>query len=479
MDWYPTVYTPTLTGTEDFETDGDRLIAVVEKYWRTPESDEPFRLDDWQKWLIRHVLEKYPANHPDPNLAGRLRYRQSVISMGRQNGKSVLGGIFGFYGLAMHEQGPQVIGLASNKEQADIIYERVHHTIKHSPLLRRKFKATSTRGLSRRDMSGSYRVKPAKGDALQGIPISMCLFDELHISKEDMWQAVVNGQRARKNPMVIGLTTAGDDNSKLLKTLYETGKKAVTDPRLERFGFFLWEAPEGSTIDDDEAVMSANPAIACGRIDLSTVRSDVRNLHENDQDRYVLNRFVASLSSWLPMHAWYRCEGAGVEEKSGLVYSIDRSPNWEYATITASNKIDGIIHTEVVASIVKPNLDQLLAICVQLRKHGAATYIMDGYQLPELGKELRNRGFSVFILTQKELAAACSTAYAKIVQQKVSHPNEDLLRIQMPRAVRKNSGETWRISRADSSVEIDAVMATIMGIYGAETQRKDEVQMFV
>ena len=55
-----------------------------------------------------------------------------------------------------------------------------------------------------------------------------------------MWQAVVNnGQRARKNPMVIGLTTAGDENSELLKSLYETGKKAATgDPNLGRFGIF-------------------------------------------------------------------------------------------------------------------------------------------------------------------------------------------------------------------------------------------------
>lgn len=479
-DWYPTVFTPSLTGTEDFTTDGDRLIEVVEKYWRAPETAGKFHLDDWQKWLLRHVLEIYPEDWPEEQLRGRLRYRQAVISMGRQNGKSVLGGILGFYGLAMHERGPQVIGLASTADQANIIYNRVFHTINESAPLVKRFKTTGTRGISRRDGSGTYVVKPAKGDALQGIPISMCLFDELHISKEDMWQAVVNGQRARKNPMVIGLTTAGDDNSALLKSLYETGNKAATgDTQLERFGFFLWEAPEGSTTEDEEAIKAANPAIACGRIDIRTVQSDVRNLPEVDQQRYALNRFVASLSSWLPMSAWYRCEGDGVDPaKGGIVFAIDRSPSWEYATITAAQKVGDTIHTEVVASLVKPTLAQLVRIAASLRRYNGV-FFMDGYQLPELGKELRQRGYKVMILSQKELNAACSTSYAKVVQGLVSHPNEALLRHQMPRAVRKNSGDAWRISRANSSVEIDAVMATVMGIYGAETQRKETVQMFV
>ena len=482
-DWYPTVFTPSLTGTEDFATDGDRLIEVVERYWKSPEARD-FHLDDWQKWLIRHVLEVYPADWPVEELRGKLRFRQCVISMGRQNGKSVLGGIFGFYGLAMHEAGPQVIGLASTADQANIIYNRVYHTINENAYLAKRFKTTGTRGISRRDLSGTYVVKPAKGDALQGIPISMCLFDELHISKADMWQAVVNGQRARKNPMVIGLTTAGDENSELLKSLYETGKKAATgDPNLERFGFFLWEAPEGSTIDDDEAIKAANPAIACGRIDLATVKSDVRNLPEVDQQRYALNRFVASLSSWLPMSAWYRCEGAGVEVQKNLVFSIDRTPNWENACITVAAKVDGPdgpkVHTEVVLSHNKPTLDYLVSVCTKLRRYGSPTFVMERYLFPDLAKELQRRGFKVFALNSAEVSAACSTAYAQIIQGKVSHPNEELLRMQMPRAVRKNHGESWRISRKDSSVEIDAVMATIFGIYIAETQRQNEIQLHI
>lgn len=79
--WMPTLYTAPLQ--EDFVTDGDKLLQVVDLAWRSPE-DENFRLDDWQRWLIRRVLERYPDDWPDENKRGELRFKQCIISMGRQ-----------------------------------------------------------------------------------------------------------------------------------------------------------------------------------------------------------------------------------------------------------------------------------------------------------------------------------------------------------------------------------------------------------
>ncbi len=86
--WAPAVFTPPLS--EDFSTKGDVLLKLVDLAWRAPETSGRFELDPWQRSLIRHVLETYPEGHPR---AGELRYRQVVISVGRQNGKSVLGAI--------------------------------------------------------------------------------------------------------------------------------------------------------------------------------------------------------------------------------------------------------------------------------------------------------------------------------------------------------------------------------------------------
>jgi hypothetical protein len=52
------------------------------------------------------------------------------------------------------------------------------------------------------------------------------------------------------------------------------------------------------------------------------------------------------------------------------------------------------------------------------------------------------------------------------------------LSIQVPRTVRKMMGEGFRVSRRDSAVEIDAVMATLLATFGADTLREQTLQVF-
>lgn len=473
--WLPARFTPALR--DELVTDGDRLIQAVERVWTMPDGSR-LELDAWQRWLLRRILERYPADWPEPALRGRLRYRQVVVSMGRQNGKSVLGAILGFYGLAMHDPGPEVIGLASTTDQANIVYDRVLHVIRSHPQLAKRFRPTGTRGITARAGAGSYKVKPAKGEALQGLPISVCLFDELHISKPEMWAAVVNGQRTRTNALLVGITTAGDDDSELLKQLYATGERAVAG-ELERFGFFVWEAPEGATIETPGAIEAANPSVACGRLDVGTVRADVRLLPEPDQQRYTLNRFVSSSSAWLPLTAWRNSSGTGPAGTDGLFYVFERTASWEHASVTVAAKDeDGIVRTELVASIVRPSLDQLVGIADQLRARGPATFAVDGLRLGALGKQLEDKGYDVRFLRQGDQMQAGPAAYSLIIAGKVRHADDPLVNEQMPRARRKNIGEGWRITPAGSSGDVDAVLATVAGIYLADSFRDPGIQLF-
>ena len=83
------------------------------------------------------------------------------------------------------------------------------------------------------------------------------------------------------------------------------------DPALERFGFFCWEAPEGSEIDGD-AILASNPAVECGRIPLERVLGDLATIPEHEARRYRLNQFISGVSeSWLPMPVFYANAGQG------------------------------------------------------------------------------------------------------------------------------------------------------------------------
>lgn len=461
----PTLYTPPLS--EDFPSDGDKLAQLVDVAWKSPENPEGIELDEWQKWLLRHVLERYPEGHPN---AGQLRYRQVVISMGRQNGKSLLGGILGVYGLLIHQtSGAQVLSLASSIDQARIIYNRVLFVIQNNPYLSKRFKkASESRGIVTADGTSRYDVKPAKEGALQGIPISLCLFDELHLAKSGMWSAAVLGTAQRRDGMVIGITTAGDQNSETLIDLYKSGQKAASgDPELERFGFFLWEAPQHAKVDDPEALKLANPSIAAGRIPMEEVLSDLKTLPEHEARRYRLNQFISgTVQSWIPSDV-FRKAGTKVNiPQEGGVFAVDITKNWDHATIAYANQVDGETHTELVQTFVNTNETQLYNRLVQLyEKHAPRAIALDDRTLPGLGKRLKLAGIPTYQLWTKEISAACSVVFALFNTGRGKHNNDPLLIAQSPNGVAKYSGETWLISRKDSTGEIDALLATIMAMY--------------
>ena len=468
---------------EDYPSEADWLLPILRIAWKTAD-DPDFHFDKWQEDLIRRMLETYPEGH---ERAGELRFRQVVVSMGRQNGKSLLAASLGIWGL-LRSPGNYVVGIASSAEQARIVYDRTMFVIRNNKSLSAMFeKLTDTRGIRAKD-GGKYEIKAAKSGALQGLPVSVALADELHLMPPALWSDMVNGTGGRKNGIVIGITTAGDDNSELLKNLYETGDKAISgDPAYERFGFFCWEAPQAIVPETDELLLEwlqeANPALQSGRLDAQNILSDVRSMPPTDVVRYRLNRFVAASSVFISPQAWAACArpfGQHFPESSTRpVFAIDRSPDWGFATIAVATKGEqGETHTELVCSIVKPTLEQIVQVCLSLSRYSPQGYIVDGYALKELGQELKKRGLPVTIATQSDIINASSMVYSKIAQRKIQHSSDPLLSMQFPRTVRKNIGDQFRISRKDSSVEIDAVMATLLAVYGAETKIEQSLQVF-
>ena len=467
---------------EDFPSDADWLLPIVDVAWKTPDNPS-FKLDPWQRDLIRRMLEVYPEGH---ERAGELRFRQVVCSLGRQNGKSVVLSIIGVWAL-LRAPGQLVIGLASSADQARIIYERTMYVIRSNPSLAKLFsKLTDTRGIRAKD-GGKYEIKAAKSASVQGLAVATAICDELHLMDKALWSDMVNGTGGRRNGMVFGITTAGDESSTLLKDLYATGAKSVAgDEALERFGFFEWSAPEARVPESDEELLeylkAANPALACGRIDADNVLSDVRAMPATDVIRYRLNKFVSSSNAYLPLDSWTACTRPidyKFPKDKRPTFAIDRTPDWGYATIAVAVKDDeGITHTEVVASIVKPSLMQLVNICERLSKHSPQAYVVDNYTFKDLIQELKRRGLPVIPFTHADVINSSSWVFSRVIQKKIVHRGDPLLSVQLARTVRKNVGDAYRISRKDSSVEIDAVMATVAAMYASETRPEAVTQVF-
>lgn len=475
---FPARWTKPLS--DDFESDADRLLQVVDLAYRDMDNPEGIKLDDWQRWLLRAILEKYPADHPDPDLAGKLRYRAVVCSIPRQSGKSLIGSILGLWGVAMRNG--QTLSLASNVEQAMVIYSRVLATIMSNDELKSMFrKTTERRGIVSADGLSRYDVRPAKESALQGLRVDTVLADELHIWKKGMWTAVVQGTTASPEGIIIGITTAGDSTSETLMDLYKQGDRSVNgDPALERFGFFCWEAPEGSAIDS-AAIMASNPAVESGRIPLDRIMTDLETIPEHEARRYRLNQFISGTSeSWLSAPVFYKCQAQGIADITGCVIAIDITTKLDHATISAAKKVGNKVQTELVASLVNPSEGRLYEVLTDLlRRTKATAIVIDGNRLPNLQKRLKQNGFPLWSLWVKEVAAAASTSFSLFQQGLIEWNGSDQLLIaQVPRGVVRYSGENWFLSRRDSFGDIDAVTSTLMACYVSVQEQPNAIGVF-
>lgn len=473
--WPPARWTPPLS--PDFPSAYDSYAPLLRIVWRRAFG---YELEAWQETCIRHVLELYPPGHPR---AGQLRFRQVVITLARQNGKTEIAAAIGLWALLMKSR-PNVVGIASNADQAKLVYKRTMGAIRGTKQLADRFRAlTETRGIQTRD-GGQYEIKAAKSAALQGIPVDVGLVDELHILLRALWFDLVNGLGGRPNCIVVGITTAGDTGSELLLHLYEEGDKAIQRGETARFGFYCWEALEAAVPADDaelaRELARANPSIASGRRDVEIDLEEVRSMPPQDAIRYRLNRFVDQVSSFITAAAWAaNFTTDPFPDDARPLFVVDRTPDWGYASIGVFTKmLDGRIYCDLAASLVKPTLSQLADLCVQLNVHNPVTFGMDAFTLRDLGKELELRGLPVTMTGHADVMNGSALFYAKISQKLLAHPGNDLLSQQIPVTKRKDSDGGFKISRKESSVSIDGVMNHVIGVQLAETQISDELQLY-
>jgi len=464
-------HTPPLPGNADANglpvlSDGYRLIELVHKYWVS--KGKPLVLDEWQQHLLVRILERCPEGHPR---AGQLRYRQVVVSIPRQAGKSLLAAILSLYGLLQHCHSPKVLGVARSVQQANVVYGYTADAITQSKTLRSVLSPTGTRGITQARGLGSYKVLPAKPEAVQGYESTLSICDELHVMKPEIWDAIVASQRAQTDPLLVGITTAGDISSTLLKRLYAQGEAAINGAQ-ESFGFFVWEASDPSTLSLG-AITEANPAVQGGRISAQTILADDKASPPSHWQRFTLNRFVDGLAEpWVPVEAWAKCAGTGIDDFSNAYFSIEIADMWAYATITATKKIDGKIHQTLVARLVKPDLEQLKDWCKRLRKAGKATFVMDGYRKTKsLAEWLVDKGYQVHrIGSGGSRSEAANLVYSLVMRNQINHDNQPLVNTQHALARTKTTGDS--LSIVSGGHDIDACYASVYGIYAAETLKK-------
>lgn len=235
-----------------------RLIRAIRQLPHTKDrwAGTPFDPEPWQiVWLIAPVFGwKYPD--------GRRIATELWDEVPRKNGKTSLASRLAILLLTADRQmGAEVYAAATTDAQARQVFAEAQTIIRKSTRLKGKLEVLASL-IRVPATAGIFRVLSRIADAAHGLNVSGAVVDEVHLHKKrDLIDAIETGTGARSQPLVIYITTAGDDDP---TTIYaekhgyaiKIAEGTVVDPSV---WVVIWAADPKAPPFAEDTFASANP----------------------------------------------------------------------------------------------------------------------------------------------------------------------------------------------------------------------------
>lgn len=302
---------------------------------------KPFRLMDWQ---FRDVIAPLFAWVDE---TGKRRFNRAFVSMGKKQGKSTLmSGLALYMLIADQTEEAEVIGCATDRDQAGIVFRKASRAVKLSPSLRKVCRCVDSRKQILFDQRGSrFEAISSDADSSEGLGPSCLILDELHVWKDKaFFDSLLYATIARPQGLTIAITTAGNSDQSLAYGEYQYSKELLSGETYNPHYFaYIAEAPDGVAWDTEEAWLAAQPSLR-GDVDQArdgsnskfprdeydnpSVRVQVGSIETMRQQceeakssprkkraftRYLLNRWtVDAENTWISTEAWNQCAGESI-----------------------------------------------------------------------------------------------------------------------------------------------------------------------
>lgn len=276
----------------------DKIIAFLRKLPITDgeAAGQRFTVDPWQEAWIRDVYEPVTAD-------GRRVVRSAILSCARKNAKTAL--IAGL--ILAHLIGPasvfngQIYSAAVDRDQARVVFKMVVDIIQMTPWLKRSLwvrdhvSIIEVTDKSRASYRSTYKALSAVVKSKHGLGADFFVYDEAGESSDrGLWDVLFDSQQIRPNPLATAISTQNDDPSHWFTKMIDIGLVKPTPHNVVH----VYAAPEGCRLDDREAWLAANPALATWKRyeSIATAASDAMedpSLEANFRLRYLNQRVSA------------------------------------------------------------------------------------------------------------------------------------------------------------------------------------------
>ena len=203
------------------------------------------------------------------DIEGNRKYRESILIVGKKNGKSLLASIVGLYMLtADGEMGPEVYAVATKKDQSKIIWLESKRMVRKSPALSKRVRSLVAE-LDTDFNDGVFKPLASDSDTLDGLNIHCVLMDEIHQWKQGkaLYDIMADGVSAREQPLVYITSTAGTIREDIYDQKYDEAEMVINgydDPegyKDEHLIAFIYEINNRKEWTDESCWEKANPGL--------------------------------------------------------------------------------------------------------------------------------------------------------------------------------------------------------------------------
>lgn len=215
------------------------------------------KLELWQKAYVSALFGIVDEN-------GLRQFRESLLIVGRKNGKSLLlSAICCYSAFADGEYGGRIYFTAPKMEQAGQGFDAFVETMKKEPVLAKRAKKRRTDVYIE---SSNTTIKPLAFSAKKsdGLNVSLAVADEIGSWSGQgglrFYEVLKSSQGARKQPLLIAISSAGFENESTYDELFKRATRLLNgDSREKRFLPFIYQIDDIRKWDDASEWQKSNP----------------------------------------------------------------------------------------------------------------------------------------------------------------------------------------------------------------------------
>ncbi|APC43887.1 terminase large subunit [Methylophilaceae phage P19250A] len=289
-----------------------QFVSIL-KHTKGPDAGQPIVLEPFQVLLLCGI---YGFRHKKDH--EKRMTTDVIVFIPRKAGKSTLTAVIGLYELAFNEAGAEVFTLATNREQATIVFDAARSMVESMPDEIKAWYRVSKYEIGKANDSQTMfralsRDNKKSGD---GKNASCAIIDEAaQIVDRNSIEVIFSGMVARKNPLRIYITTASfTKDTKFFEdmTAFETMLNGDAPDNPHWFGLLYGLDPQDNW-KDETTWAKANPmhgiSVYQEAIKERCEQAKLKPAALNEFLCKTLNVYVSANTAWIDRDYWDKSVG--------------------------------------------------------------------------------------------------------------------------------------------------------------------------